>query len=117
MSKSVYYTRPNGRQPATVFRDKQPRYVQVDIDAKIEKLERYGVDTLINSPEVRFLGPKALYELRNRVLGWRLAFYYVREDDRYVFLNGWKKQKRTQPNDVEQARLLAREYVSRRRTK
>jgi len=109
MSKVIFYTRPNGRQPVMSFYDEQSRAVQSDIDIKMKRLEMYGLDTLIKSPLVRFLGPKALYELRNRGLGWRIAFYHYETGD-YVMLCGWKKQKDLQLADVEQARALAREY-------
>jgi putative component of toxin-antitoxin plasmid stabilization module len=114
MYQYIYYTRNNGRQPAVIFRDKQPVNIRADIDAKVRKLRENGVDVLINTAMVDWLGPKALYELRNRELGWRIAFYFDNEINTFVLLCGWKKQRNLQPSDIEKARRYLTEYLSGR---
>ena len=114
MYNYIYYTRPNGRQPAVNFRDKQPKNIKADIDAKVRKLREYGVDKLIRTAMVEWLGPKALYELRNRELGWRIAFYFDRGINTYILLCGFKKQKDLQPSDISQAQRYMNEYLSGR---
>lgn len=114
MYNYIYYTRHNGRQPAVKFRDRQPKNVKADIDAKVNKLREKGVDVLINTNMVDWLGTKGLYELRNRGLGWRIAFYFDRDIDTFVLLCGFKKQRDLQPSDVEQARRYLTEYLSGR---
>ena len=114
MYSYIYYTRPNGRQPVVTFIDNQPKNVRADIMAKVRKLREHGVDVLINTAMVDWLGPKALYELRNRELGWRVAFYFDREINTFVLLCGFLKQKDLQPLDINRARRYLREYFSGR---
>ncbi|OGO19968.1 MAG: hypothetical protein A2Z15_06465 [Chloroflexi bacterium RBG_16_50_11] len=111
MYDCIYYTRPTGRQPAVKFRDEQPANIRAEIDAKIRKLQENGVDILLKTSMVKWLGPKALYELRNRQLGWRIAFYVDKLINKYILLYGWKKQRDSQPSDVKQARVLLDEYL------
>ena len=114
MCQYIYYTKHNGRQPAAIFMDRQPVNIRADIDAKVRKLRENGVDVLINTAMVGLLGPKELYELRNRGLGWRVAFYFDRGINTFVLLCGFKKQRNLQPSDVEQARRYLKEYLSGR---
>jgi len=114
MYEYIYYTKRSGRQPAVIFRDRQPVNIRADIDAKLRKLRENGVDVLINTAMVGWLGPKELYELRNRELGWRVAFYFDRGINTFVLLCGFKKQRDLQPRDVEQARRYLKEYISGR---
>ena len=109
-----YYTRPNGRQPVVTFIDNLPKNIRADIMAKVRKLRENGVDVLINTAMVDWLGPKELYELRNRELGWRVAFYFDRGINTFVLLCGFKKQRDLQPSDVEQARRYLKEYLGGR---
>ena len=114
MYRCIYYTRPNGRQPAVKFRDKQPTSTKADIDAKVRKLRDNGVDKLIKTEMVDWLGYNDLYELRNRRPGWRIAFYFDRKIDTFVLLCGFKKQKDLQPSDINKARNYLDEYLSGR---
>jgi len=114
MCQCIYYTKNNGHSPAATFRDKRPKNIKADIDAKVRKLQEYGVNKLINTAMVSWLGPKDLYELRNRGLGWRIAFYFDHENYVYVLLCGFKKQKDLQSSDIQQARRYLKDYLSRR---
>jgi len=114
MYQYIYYTKNSGRQPAVKFRDRQPKNIKADIDAKVRKLKENGVDVLINTAMVSWLGTKDLYELRNRGLGWRVAFYFDRGINTFVLLCGFKKQSNLQPSDIDQARRYLKEYLSGR---
>ncbi len=87
--------------------------IRADIDAKVRKLRENGVDVLINTAMVVWLGPKEFYELRNRGLGWRIAFYFDRGTNTFVLLCGFKKKKDLQPSDIQQARRYLDEYLNR----
>lgn len=114
MYHCIYYTRPNGRQPAAIFRDRQPANIRNNIDAKVRKLGEYGIDVLIRTEMANWLGYKDLYELRNRRPGWRIAFYFDRDINTFVLLCGFKKQRDLQPSDINQARRYLTEYLSGR---
>jgi|WetSurMetagenome_2_1015567.scaffolds.fasta_scaffold121222_2 hypothetical protein len=115
MYKSIYFSKQNGRQPALSFRDDLPPRYRADIDAKIRKLLENGVDMLLKTSMVEWIGPKALYELKNRELGWRIAFYSDKQINTYVLLCGWKKKKDIQQEDISHARDLLDEYLGRRK--
>ena len=53
-----------------------------------------------------------LYELVCRQS--RICTYFDRDKETFVYLNGWKKKKRIQPNDVQRCRSLLHEYLDTR---
>ena len=52
------------------------------------------------------------YELRHKGNKWRIAVYYLGEAQTIVLLSGWRKSQRLQKDDVENARMLLREYLA-----
>ncbi len=113
-----YYVRPNGRCECKEWRDQQDGSIAPSIDARIEQLRRYGLKVLNTEMMCRVKAKKpseripGLYELRHRGKKWRIVIIHSGSLDAFVLLCGWRKSQRVQPEDVEHARMLAREYLS-----
>lgn len=117
MWKVIYFTRANEWQPAAQWRAEQSKDIKSNIDVKIAKLEEYGLELLNTKMLDKISGDADLYELRNVGKGWRIATYFDRNINTFVLLHGWKKQKQTQPQDIQQARHYLQEYLSMRKGK
>jgi len=111
----LYYTRPSGRQPVAKWRDQQSKLVRADVDAKRRKLAERGLGLLKTEMLDKLSGDSDFYELRNVGLGWRIAVYFDRAINTFVLLHGFRKQKRVQQQDIEQARRLLYDYLTTRR--
>ena len=108
----IYYTRPNGHQPAADWiNDKDNSTLWASIDARIRKLDEEGLSL---NPEI-LLPIKGkdshLYELRHWGKKWRIATYYDKKREIFILLCGWRKTQRKQPHDVAKARRLLHEYL------
>lgn len=108
----IYYTKPNGRQPAADWiNDKDNSTLRPSIDARIDRLDKEGLSL---NPEM-LLPIKGkdshLYELRHKGKKWRIATYYDKKLDIFVLLCGWRKTQRKQPLDVAKARRLLHAYL------
>lgn len=109
-----YYIRINGRIPVAEWLggrelDKNSKAV---ILAKIEKLGECGLELLGTEMMTPIKNKdRDLYELVSQKQ--RIAVYFDRKRATFILLHGWKKQKQRQPQDIEQARRLLREYLSR----
>lgn len=112
--KVIYFTKPSGRQPVARWRDTRSKRARADIDAKRRKLEERGLGLLKSEMLDKLSGDSDFYELRNVSLKWRIAVYFDRAINTFVLLHGFRKQKRVQQQDVEQARRLLYEYLAMR---
>jgi len=111
-NKVIYYTRPNGRQPAADWiNDKDNSTLWPSIDARIHRLDIEGLS--LNREMLRPIKGKDshLYELRHKGKKWRIATYYNEKRDIFVLLCGWRKTQRKQPLDVAKARRLLHAYL------
>lgn len=112
MWSTEYYRRPNGRQPLAKFCDRQPKDVQADIEARMRHLAERGLELLKTPMLVRIVGDdKDLYELRGVGLKWRVAVYFDRPLNKFVLLNGWRKKRGKQVDEIERAHDLLHEYL------
>ena len=118
MYRLCYYVRPNGRCPCKEWREEQDQSIKPSIDARIEQLRRDGPKMLNTEMMVRITRRRArdhfagFYELRHKGKKWRIAVYYSGETQTIVLLSGWRKSQRLQKDDVENARMLLREYLA-----
>ena len=111
-----YYKRPDGSEPAREWIKAEDNSIRPDIYDRIGRLEREGLQRLgTNMLDVIRGGDKGLYELRNRTLKWRLAFYHDLTCDTFVLLCGWRKTKDSKKREIQRAynkaRSLLHEYL------
>jgi putative component of toxin-antitoxin plasmid stabilization module len=112
--KVIYYVRPNDSSPIKEWRDVQPVNIRANIDAKVRKLAENGLALLSTDMLDNISGnDKDLYELRNVGLKWRIAVYFDRPINTFILLCGWRKQKKVQKRDIQQACHYLHEYLSR----
>ncbi len=118
MWQDVYYTRPNGHQPAREWVENQDNSIRPSIDARIQKLKDEGLLLLENEMLVPIRerpGGRVIpdfYELRHIGKKWRLATYYNRKKNTFVLISGWRKLQPIQERDVKKALTLLEEYLS-----
>lgn len=113
--KIIYFTRPNGKQPAQEWiNDTRNANLQPSIDARIQKLNDEGL-VLVNTEILKPIkgDDNDLYELRHQGKGkkWRIAVYYDRKKNVFVLLCGWRKTQEKQESYIERARRLLHEYL------
>ena len=118
MWQDIYYTRPNGRQPAKEWIEEQDNSIKPSIDAWRDRLKKEGLFLLENkmlvpireSPGGRVVPD--FYELRHISKKWRLAIYHDRNKNIFVLISGWRKLEQVQEPDVQRALTLLEEYLS-----
>lgn len=117
MWQDIYYTRPNGRQPAREWIEAQDNSIKPSIDARIEKLRMEGPllpDEMLvpirEKPRGRIV--PGFYELKHRGKKWRIATYHDLKKDIFVLICGWRKLRQLQERDVQKALRLLEEYLS-----
>jgi hypothetical protein len=119
MSIHEYFVRANGDCPARDFiNDRKRVSIRAQIEARLQILKKYGeedIDLLVASGnlvpvrDMHGLWIRGLYELKHG--NWRLAVYHDLERACFVLLNGWIKTKDRQPQDIEKAVGLYKEYL------
>lgn len=118
MHDYIYYTKPNGRQPAREWiEDRKNSTIRDSIDARLTRLSLEGLALL----ESKMLVPiretpngkivNDYYELRHLGEKWRLAVYYERVKDVFIIMCGWRKDQKVQERDVAKALNLLNEYL------
>jgi len=119
MWQDIYYTRPNGHQPAKEWIDEQDNSIKPSIDARRDRLRKEGLLLLENKMLVPIRerpGGRIVpnfYELRyTGRKKWRLAIYYDRRKNIFVLISGWRKLQPIQQQDVNRALRLLDEYLS-----
>ena len=118
MWQDIYYTRPNGRQPAREWSEEQDNSIRPSIDARRDRLRKEGLFLLENKMLVPIRerpGGRIVpdfYELRHIGKKWRLAIYYDRKKNIFVLISGWRKLEQVQEPDVQRALTLLEEYLS-----
>ena len=118
MWQDIYYTRPNGRQPAKDWIEEQDNSIKPSIDARRDRLKKEGLFLLENKMLVPIRekpGGRVVpdfYELRHISKKWRLAIYHDRKKNVFVLISGWRKSQPIQQRDVDRALTLLNEYLS-----
>lgn len=119
MWRDIYYTRPNGRQPAREWVESQDNSIRPSIDARIQRLRDEGLLLVENGmlvPIREKRGKKkfipGFYELKNRTKKWRIAVYHDLKKNSFVLIHGWRKLKESEEQEIERARRLLNEYKS-----
>lgn len=118
MWQDIYYTRPNGRQPAREWIEEQDNSIRPSIDARRDRLKKEGLfllETKMLEPIRERPGGRVVpdfYELRHIGKKWRLAIYYDRKKNIFVLISGWRKLEQVQEPDVQRALTLLEEYLS-----
>ncbi len=111
-NKVIYYTRPNGRQPAAKWIRDQDNSIKPSIDVRIEKLDKEGLLLKDTKMLVHIKGKDSdFYELKCISKKWRIATYYDRKQDIFVLLWGWRRTQPKQESEIEKARTLLHEYL------
>jgi len=114
MYKIDYYTRPNGAQPVADWFDRLDRKLRGGIKAKIQYLGEFGLELLGTRMLKPVKGENSLYELRAGQC--RVIAYYDRDKggNKFVLLKGFLKKKRRERREIDEARSLLHEYLSRK---
>ena len=117
MWRVIYYTRPNGRQPAKEWVEGQDNSIKPSIDARIQRLRDEGLLLVENGmlvPIREKRGKKkfipGFYELKDRTKKWRIAVYHDLKQNSFVLIHGWRKLKEAEEQEIERARTLLNEY-------
>ena len=113
----IYHTRPNGRQPAKRWIDKQDNSIKPSIDKRIQALRMKGLslsesmlEPIRERPGGRIVPD--FYELKHIAKKWRLATYHDRNKNIFVLISGWRKSQPIQQRDVDKALTLLSKYLS-----
>jgi hypothetical protein len=111
MHKVISYKRPNGEQPVRDWISSQDNGIKPNIYRKVDDLRKNGLSLLGTNIVDKLAGPdNGFYELRNRALGWRIAFYYHIKNDAFILLHGWHKDNNYK-REIQRARSLLHEYL------
>ena len=114
----IYYTRPNGRQPARDWVESQDNSIRPSIDVRIQRLRDEGLLLIENKMLVPIRerpGGRIVpnfYELRHISKKWRIATYHDRKKDIFVLISGWRKSQPIQQRYVDRALRSLEEYLA-----
>lgn len=108
----VFFETESGRSPALDFLRSQPKPVRAEAGWLLERLQKYG--SSLERPIVGFLDD-GIYELRWQVERneYRLLFFFSGRQIIVVTHGFSKKTKKVPPGEIERARKLRAEWLSR----
>lgn len=110
MHKVVYFRRVNGRKPTAIWLDTLEKNVTAGILAKLGMLEAGGLSLLDTNILKHIVGQQDLYEIKYGQ--FRLLVYYDKKIDSFITLNGFKKQKMNEHEEIEFGIKLRKEYLT-----
>jgi phage-related protein len=107
-----FFETESGRSPALDFLRKQPKPVRAEAGWLLEQLEKHG--NTLDRPLVGYL-EDGIYELRWEVERneFRLLFFFHGRKIIVVTHGFSKKTKKVPPDEIERARKLRAEWLSR----
>ncbi|MBW1719859.1 MAG: type II toxin-antitoxin system RelE/ParE family toxin [Deltaproteobacteria bacterium] len=118
-----FYTDNRGKNPVAKWLDelvKSDMDGAVKIDARIQKLRKYGLKLLdtrimkhLETKNMKHLivADRDLYELIPDP--YRVIFYHDTKQSKFILLHGFRKKRQRQNKDIDQARRLLRKYLLR----
>ncbi len=113
MWRIEYYSEPNGRQPVAEWLDGLDKKAREYVRDKVVRLQQNGLMLLNTSMMKPLKGYVSdFYEIKYSK--YRIALYHETASNTFVLLNGFKKERMRERQEIETAYSRLREYQSRR---
>lgn len=107
-----YYTEPSGRQPVAEWLDGLDKKTRNNMQDKVVRLQQHGL-VLLNTSMMRPIKGYGsdFYEIKYSK--YRIALYHETASNTFILLNGFKKERMREPQEIETAYSRLREYQTR----
>lgn len=105
-----YYRKLNGRLPTKDWLDDQEYNIAAGFLSKFRMIEAEGLNLLQTNVLKKISGQPNLYEIKFR--SYRIVTYFVEEINTFIMLNGFKKQKMNEKQEIIKGIKLKNEYLA-----